>query len=381
MWLSSRRRRRRAASPPPPGRATGTRTKSAAPALLPLVGRPGPEARPAPVLFVSAPATWQAYNSYGGKSLYQASSHGFTVPATGHTEAAIVSFDRPYGLDSGAGHLRRHEIQFVRWMEREGRAVDYAADVDLELNPDIAANRELIVFAGHHEYWSRPMRARLGQAIAAGTNIAFLSANEVYWQIRLGDSPLGPGRRVTCYRSAQFDPVSTTTPALTTVRWREDPVAEPEARLVGQMYGHIVERVADWVVVNPAHWLYEGTGLRRGDRIVNLIGSEYDTFFPEFAPPGTELLAHSPVIPDIVSPHAPCRARPSTPPRSTSHRQAPRSSARAPFSSPGRSTTTAIGASTAYRRRSTRVSGESSRTSSIASATDRNRGTRGALEP
>ena len=78
-------------------------------------------------------------------------------------------------------------------------------------------------------------------------------------------------------------------------------MAEPEARLMGQMYGHVVESTADWVVTNSGHWLYEGTGVHDGDRFVNLVGQEYDTLFPELAPAGLEVIARSPVIPDLAS--------------------------------------------------------------------------------
>jgi hypothetical protein len=155
--------------------------------------------------------------------------------------------------------------------------------------------RRLIVFAGHHEYWSRPMRATLELAIASGVNVAFLSANEIYWQIRLESSPLGPGRRITCWKAALDDPLAATRPELATCRWRDAPVNDPEAVLIGQMYGHIVRRPADWVVAGSQHWLYEGTRLRDGDRLVNLVGQEYDTFDPAYAPPGTTLLARSPL--------------------------------------------------------------------------------------
>jgi hypothetical protein len=263
------------------------------PGCAPLVVR-APHGDPAPVLFVSASTTWQAYNVWGGADFYTDTP---TDPAevSSARRAVQIGFDRPYLLASGAGYLRRWELQFVRWQEREARDVDYAADVDLELHPEILAGRRLIVFPGHHEYWSRPMRAALESAVAAGVNIAFLSANEVYWQVRFDPSPLGPARRVTCYKVAGADPFATTAPDLTTVRWREAPVNDPEATLIGQMYGHIVRRPADWFVREPDHWLYEGTGLRAGDRLVNLVGQEYDTYFAQFAPPGTTILAQGPV--------------------------------------------------------------------------------------
>lgn len=264
-------------------------------ANVPIVLRPDPtDARRAPLLFVSAAATWQAYNTWGGIDLY-VNPGRHPVAATGGRRAAQVSFDRPYTLDSGAGLLRRWELQFIRWMERNGRDVEYIADVDLERNPDLANGRRLIVMAGHPEYWTRPMRSRLEASIASGTNVAFLTANEVYWQARLEDGPAGPGTRITCYKSRTADPLAATQPGLTTCRWRDAPVSDPEAPLIGQMYGHIVRRVANWIVTGQGHWLYEGTGLRNGEAISNLVGQEFDTYFADFAQPGTELLARSPV--------------------------------------------------------------------------------------
>jgi hypothetical protein len=51
-------------------------------------------------------------------------------------------------------------------------------------------------------------------------------------------------------------------------------------------------------VVNSGHWLYEGTGVRDGDRFVSLVGQEYDTIHPKTSPPGVELWAQSPVVAD-----------------------------------------------------------------------------------
>jgi len=270
--------------------------------LRPLVGNPGyipfivrrAAGSPAPVLFVSAALTWQAYNTWGGANLYDASMADSPEISRGR-RAVQVSFDRPYALHQGAGYQQRWELQFVRWQEREGVDVDYAADLDLELDPGILGHRRLVVFAGHHEYWSRSMRTALEAAVASGTNVLFLSANEVYWQVRLEASPLGPARRMTCYKSARLDPVALTQPELTTCRWRERPVDDPEAPLIGQMYGHIVRRPGDWIAAGTDHWLYEGTGLRDGDRLVNLVGQEYDSYFPELGHPGTVVLARSPV--------------------------------------------------------------------------------------
>ncbi len=89
--------------------------------------------------------------------------------------------------------------------------------------------------------------------------------------------------------------MTATNPSLATCRFREAPVSDPEAPLIGQMYGAIVARPADWIVAEAGHWLYEGTALATGDRLLNLVGQEYDTFFPELANPGTVILARGPV--------------------------------------------------------------------------------------
>jgi hypothetical protein len=264
-------------------------------ANCPIVLRPDPSiARRAPVLFVSASSTWQAYNAWGGADFYGNNGH-HRISATQDHRAAQVSYDRPYLLDSGAGYLRRWELQFIRWAERNGRDIEYMADVDLERNPGLVDGRRLVVMCGHPEYWSRPMRARIEAAVAQGINVAFITGNEVYWQTRIEDGPAGPATRLTSYKSRTADPIMATHPELTTCRWREAPVSDPEATLIGQMYGSIVHRVADWIVREPRHWLYEGTGFGDGDRIRNLVGQEFDTFFPDLAQPGTVLLARSPV--------------------------------------------------------------------------------------
>ena len=56
-----------------------------------------------------------------------------------------------------------------------------------------------LVFPGHDEYWSAPMRRTVELARDSGTSLVFLSANTMYWQVELGPSPSGvPDRLLTC---------------------------------------------------------------------------------------------------------------------------------------------------------------------------------------
>jgi hypothetical protein len=259
------------------------------------------EARPtAPILVVSAATTHQAYNAWGGKSLYPDESTGAPT-ITGLANAVTASFDRPYADGRGAGLVLRWEYPFVRWVESRGYDVGYAADLDLERFPDIVAGRRLLAFVGHPEYWSGAMRATLEGAIAAGTNVAFFSADELYWRVRYESQAGGRYRTVTCYRRTDIDPQAAADPSQATVKWRDPPLRQPESLVIGQMYGHVVLAPGAFVCSAPDHWIYAGTDMRAGDAIPNLVGQEYDRVFPsrELSPPGLEIVAVSPVAPNL----------------------------------------------------------------------------------
>ena len=48
-----------------------------------------------------------------------------------------------------------------------------------------------------------------------------------------------------------------------------------EGYLIGVRNVEPVNGGGDWVCVKPEHWIFEGAGLRQGDRIPGLIGWEY----------------------------------------------------------------------------------------------------------
>ncbi|MFT3914169.1 MAG: hypothetical protein QM704_08620 [Anaeromyxobacteraceae bacterium] len=233
--------------------------------------------------------TWQAYNWWGSGSLYTPGVYA-------------VSFDRPYADANGAGQYFRVEHDLVAWVEKRGLDVTYLTNVDLDRDASLLAGQKLFVSMGHDEYWTRPARAALEAAIAAGTSVAFLSANSIYWQVRLepGVAPAGgvaaPARTLVCYKdtATRLDPLRGTN--LTTVRWRQAPVSEPENALLGSMYSAWILADTAWVVTNAGHWLYAGTGLADGDAIPGVVGYETDRRFSNgVEPPGVEVVARAAV--------------------------------------------------------------------------------------
>ncbi len=258
------------------------------------------EASPeAPILILSATSTHQAYNVWGGKSLYPGASTG-SPTLRGDAGAVAASWDRPYETHRGAGLVMRWEYPFVRWVEEHGYDVAYAADMDLERYPAIAQDRKLLVFVGHPEYWSVAMRKTLEGAIAAGTNVSWFSGNEMLWRTRFESLEGGQYRSVTCYRNAALDPLAASQPTQATTKWRELPSPEPEAAVIGQMAGHIVLAPGDFVCSVPDHWLFARTGMKAGDSIKRLVGQEYDGFWAQYAPPNTQILSTSPVRSNVV---------------------------------------------------------------------------------
>ncbi|SEO48561.1 hypothetical protein SAMN05216267_10282 [Actinacidiphila rubida] len=245
----------------------------------------------ADLLLLLPDITWQAYNLYPedgrtGASLYHAWDREGRL--LGEEQAATtVSFDRPY---AGAGlplHIG-HAYDFVRFAERYGYDLAYADARDLHAGRVDPSRYRGLVFPGHDEYWSPPMRRAAENARAAGTSLVFLSANTMYWQVDLAPSPAGAKDRLMSCRKRRGAPGRT-------ALWRDQ--GQPEQLLLGVQYAGRVPQPSPLVVRNAGHWLWEATGAGEGDEIPGLVAGEADHYFPRVPlPESTEriLLAHSP---------------------------------------------------------------------------------------
>lgn len=205
------------------------------------------------IVFKTSDATWQAYNPYGGNSLYI----GNTSYPNGH--ATEVSYNRPFttrngGGGGGAGQdwVFNAEYPMLRWIERNGFNVSYVTDVDMSRNltPITPSKYKVMLSVGHDEYWSAEERASFETARSNGVHLAFFSGNEVYWKSRWDnsiDASNTPYRTLICYKEGTIgenscggkcDPAGTT---IWTGLWRDGgafPYADgnkPENALTGQI--------------------------------------------------------------------------------------------------------------------------------------------------
>nr|WP_234322655.1 N,N-dimethylformamidase beta subunit family domain-containing protein [Streptomyces sp. NRRL S-350] len=239
---------------------------------------------------MSAPATWQAYNEWGGHSLYNGPTGGLA------TRSLQVVFDRPYDYDHGAGLFLVYEAPLIALAERLGLPLAYTTGIDVAREPGLLTGATTVVSLGHDEYWSPEQRAHVVAARDTGTNLAILGANCCFRRVRFEPTALGPDRTVVCYKAAWAQDPGYRAGAPATTDFRADPGADPESSMLGVIYdGYPVD--APYVVSSPGHWAFEGTGVAAGASFPHLVGVEYDrvdTAFP--TPRPIEVIAHSPVV-------------------------------------------------------------------------------------
>jgi len=254
--------------------------------------------------FQTSVTTYQAYNAWGGVSLYTNNTNGSVYK---YAHATKVSFDRPFDpLDSnGAGHFLYAEYPFIRWAEENGYDLTYTTDVDTHTNVNPLTNHKAFLSVGHDEYWSKPMRDNVQNAINSGVNVGFFGANDMYWQIRFEPNASGVANRVEVgYKdTATFtaapgpDPMFGVNNAIVTTNWRDTPINLPENAVIGVMYdGQVPNNNYPYVVQNSSSWVYAGTGFTNGSSVAGIVGYEYDkTWNNGFSPSGLTILSNSPV--------------------------------------------------------------------------------------
>ena len=240
----------------------------------------------APALAVQIPtATYEAYNAWGGDSLYPGGAD--RVGVTGSTQGVEVSYDRPYQSQTGAGQFFIGDVAVVRFLERYGYQVGYTTPPALDGDPGQLAGSRAVIDLGHSEYWSAHQHQAFVRAREAGVSLIFLGSDTMAWRVRFApasraSSQAGEsGHRIVAYKQfAQLDPD------------RAEPsgvFSEGGAALVGSAYdGCITPRVAqpgppvyryyDWTPA-PAlqpRWLFAHTGVTPATRIPGIVGYELD---------------------------------------------------------------------------------------------------------
>jgi hypothetical protein len=248
----------------PPGQylfrldAPGHRTS-----FVPLVIRD--DKSKSPITFISSVFTWQAYNQWGGSSLYKGPD------AKRESKAATITFDRPYDGD-GSGQFRYMEFPALYLAERAGHEINYITDIDLDSDPTALRNTKSIVVGGHSEYWTERMRGAIDTSVDRGINFVSLGGN-------------------TAYNKVTYDPKTRTMSNI--VMWRDPTVKKPEGLLLGAQYFALGVK-SDYVVKSAAQWPF--SVLKKGEKIIGVAGNEVDAPAVTGKRVGVEVLAASPPV-------------------------------------------------------------------------------------
>jgi hypothetical protein len=243
--------------------------------------------RPADVLFQCSDNTWQAYNRWPNRySLY-------THPRGGQGPWAEVSFDRPFGREAqheavvndpltfGSGEFLPLEFPLAYWLEQHGYDVSYCSNSDM-LTPDRGLKCKAFISVGHDEYWDIRQFHSVRRMRDEGVNLLFLSGNAICWVTPFRPSSDGRPDRII----SRGGPYGGENEYARGRQQEHGPFPEhgpDEGLLMGARNIEPVNGGGDWIVVRPEHWMFEGTGMKQGDRIPGLIGWEYHGDPPRIA--------------------------------------------------------------------------------------------------
>ena len=230
--------------------------------------------RKADLLFQVSDNTWAAYNRWPDDySLY-------TDPRHPWAPSVAVSFDRPYGkyaqifehpLSVGSGEFLLWEFPLAYWLEQHGYDVTYCSNVDM-LDPAQPLRARVFLSVGHDEYWDRRQYDSALASIQAGVSHLYLGGNSVFGLTPFQPSHDGRANRVIS-REGVFGGVYGNLGEFFKYPFpQEGPFAN---RLMGAHTVYPFNGGGDWIVTRPGHWIFEGTGMQKGEAIPGLVGWEF----------------------------------------------------------------------------------------------------------
>jgi hypothetical protein len=250
----------------------------------------------APVAVIASTNTWNAYNNFGGRSNYINAEQLPPRPTVNarqdllryhgelggvwqfpDSEYQPLTFDRPEPFNqieqdiqltdpirSRQGcHLAEAEWKLLGWMEQQGFQYDVYSDYQLHAGQiDLRAYKAVII-STHPEYWSRQQYMRIKKWVfEQGGRLMYLGGNGIDCEIEYPDPgsmrfktwlPTPPGKPM-------IDPA---TGKHYDCRFHHK--VESPAELLGVVFKEGGYLGAPYRVIDSAHWIFNGTGLREGD--------------------------------------------------------------------------------------------------------------------
>ena len=239
------------------------------------------------VAVLASNITWNAYNSFGGRSNYINADQLPPVPTINSRQDlqrytdpnaltygvevyAPLSFDRPELINSidksesvtdpiegrASCHIASAEWRLLGWLEREKFAYDYYAESQLHSGAlDLDAYKVLII-STHPEYWSLRMYRRVKEWVGRGGRLMYLGGNGINCEVEISDD----GSAMAVKNGDARDVVRRG------LESRFHLTGESEASLLGIVFDDRgIMTSAPFKVTDETHWALQGTGLKNGD--------------------------------------------------------------------------------------------------------------------
>ncbi len=261
------------------------------------------DTRQAGILLQCSDNTWQAYNKWPeNTSLY-------TDPRGAHARGVASSFDRPYGKYAqiyenpqsiGSGEWLCFEFPLAYWLEEHGYDVTYCSNSDC-LDSAQITRAKTFISVGHDEYWDVRQYHAVKGAIDDGVSALWLCGNSVFSVVPFSPSSDGREKRII-ERTGHFSGITDEEVAMEErVFTREyKRVGPDESLIMGARSVVPFNGGGDWTCTKPEHWIFEGTGMKKGDSIRGLVGWEHHGAPAKI--PGNEVVAEGTVWAGGVKP-------------------------------------------------------------------------------
>ncbi|MGD9853968.1 MAG: N,N-dimethylformamidase beta subunit family domain-containing protein [Planctomycetaceae bacterium] len=252
-----------------------------------------PRTPQAKVAVLASDITWNAYNSFGGRSNY---IHADRFPPTPTINARLelkrytepehrtydqdtyapLSLDRPDPYnhidereqlrDPIRGrqgcHMAAAEWRLLGWMEQKGLAYDFYSETQFHFDQVPLDEYRVLILSTHPEYWSAEMYDRLKRWVfERGGRLMYLGGNGLNCEVEFLDD-----RRIVYQNTNWSHSEPQYAPDGREYESRFDKRQESEANLLGVVFTFAgIMTAAPYRVVDATHWCFERTGLKQGD--------------------------------------------------------------------------------------------------------------------
>ncbi len=244
------------------------------------------------IAVLASDINWNAYNSFGGRSNY---IHPDKFPPTPTINARLelkrytdpdhinydcedyapLSFDRPEPINHipenieitdpiagrAACHVAPAEWRFLGWLEREKFDHDLYSETQFHRNAFNLDAYKVLIITTHPEYWTRNMYQTLKKWVyEGGGKLMYLGGNGLNCEVEILENNTMKVKNGDARKMEKGKKES-----------RFHLYNESEANLLGIVFSNEgIMTAAPYEVVNSNHWIFSGTGLKKGD----LFGKE-----------------------------------------------------------------------------------------------------------